>query len=180
MGGLLRGPQERKGGGVMYAVGEYEATVTGQALTTTKNGNPQIEVICSLKGTSDENGNPVIRTVFMPLTAKTVEFVAADLERVFGFCPEKWSQLSPDSPSFVKLMGDVVLYCKHEEYEGRPKERWSFSDPTRGGGRKAPEANQLMALDAMFGAALAGRKRPPTNGAKKPAAAPTHDDEIPF
>lgn len=167
----------------MMEVGEYEATVTGQAMTTTKNGHPQIEIVCSLKDFLDDNGNPLTRTVYMVLTDKTVKYVADDLERVFGYVPEKWSHLSPDSPSFVKLLGDVMLYCKHDEYDGKLKEKWSFSDPTRGM-RPAPAPEQLMTLDAMFGAALAGKKKAPKAAAAPKAepatTAPKGNDDIPF
>lgn len=166
----------------MYDAGEYEATVTGQAMSYTKNNNPQVEVICALKGCTDENGNQVTRTVYMPLTEKTVKNVADELERVFGYVPEKWSHLSPDNSPFVKLSGDVVLYCKHEEYQGAIKERWSFSDPSRGR-RPAPEPDQLRSLDAMFGSALTGKKKPPkaVNGAPAAKAETANNDaDIPF
>lgn len=166
----------------MLDAGEYEATVTGQSLSYTKNNNPQVEVICTLKGFINDDGNQVTRTVYMPLTEKTVKNVADELERVFGYVPEKWSHLSPDNSPFVKLSGDVVLYCKHEEYQGNVKERWSFSDPSRGR-RPAPEPDQLRSLDAMFGSALSGKKKPPKAASVAPApprAAANNDADIPF
>lgn len=165
----------------MLEAGEYEASVVGQALTTTKNGQPQVEIVCSLKDFTDDNGNQLTRTVYLPLTEKSAKYVADDLERVFGYVPEKWSHLSPDSPSFVKLLGDVMLYCKHDEYQGAVKEKWSFSDPTRGM-RPAPAPDQLMAMDALFGAALNGKKKAPKAAAAPQAATATaaKSDDIPF
>lgn len=172
----------------MLPVGEYPGEVIAQDLIAAGTGTPQAVFKVRLDNQQDSNGYPVDRTVFCPITDKTIERFADDLVRQFGKCPAKPSELDPTSPSHMSYLGcHCMLWCSHETYEGTTREKWKFSNPDAAGGKKLPD-DDLMKLDALFGAAFAGKakKTKPLNGgspppvkAERPAAA-TADDEIPF
>lgn len=165
----------------MVDQGQYDGEVVAQKFSTTKNGHPQFEILCRVKDMIDNNGNELQRTIFYALvTDKNAEILADDLERVFGFVPERWSDLDPQTPGYLKLSGEVALWCKHETYQDKLKEKWRFSNPDMAAS-KPPEPDQMAKLDAMFGAALNGKKKPPAGAVVRQAAPKTNNDaEIPF
>lgn len=116
------------------------------------------------------------RTVFWYLTQGTMPYVLADLEAM-GYDKDSLAYLDPTNPNhhnFVEM--ERELYCQHEQYQGKPKEKWGLGKSRTGIEAKPLEDKELRKLDAMFSVGLkklAGGKKaaPPTELAKAAAAA---------
>lgn len=113
-----------------------------------------------------------------------------DLYLSDGAMPITQRQLEPlgfngdlTNPSLsAEKMNGIIVYCTHEDYNGKPQERWSLD----GGGRKrenvAADANEIRRLNALWRSSKAAGPVAPT---MPPPAAPTMPppptgDEIPF
>lgn len=101
----------------MIAEGNYQGWVESVATTTSGRGNPQLEIrFCIDEGTR--------RTIFLSLTdAAREKFVDGVLEQI-GFNGDF------ANPTIAQEFYDdykLEVYCKHEEYDGKTRERWAIS-----------------------------------------------------
>jgi len=172
---------------VYYEVGRYEGIVTDQGLTETKTGKPcfflQFDVTADLLPDGTKLALPPAhsfqRSIYQVITDKTIDFLMPDLERL-GFSGNKLSQLVPDSPGCQLFIGDeVLLYCKHETYEGKEREQWSFA---REASEVVPlDSKKAKELDALFGKKMKDHfgtaKKKPKAKSEQPATVP-EDDEL--
>lgn len=178
-----------------YPVGAYTGRVVRQSLGVSKNDKPQFTLTCQIIEGVDQFGSvyPVEqsyeRTIYIYFSdsPKGMEIVLKQLA-VLGFDKTSLKFLSPDTPGFVDFTGqDVPLYCKHEEYEGEEREKWSISTPRDTPATKPVDSSAIRKLDALYGKGLkeiaAGKK--PSEPVKQPAGVrdgfevPPGDD-IPF
>jgi len=176
--------------------GRYKCTVNGQAMSeSSEKGTPCFVLSFVVNTYIDANGNEEDldsveqkeRSIYLYITDKTIDFLLDDLEHL-GFTGRSFSQLDPEKKDHQSFIGDVIqCRCKHEEYEGEQKERWSLD---RGRVIAPLDGGKLQKLDTMFGQELANRfgaaapkKKAPK---KKPAkqqveeTSPPADDDIPF
>jgi hypothetical protein len=80
---------------------------------------------------------------------------------------------------------EVELFCKHEDYEGETRERWSISTPREPRESKPVDPAALRKLDALFGKALKANAvpepQPESDGNRAMQEAAAGDDlDIPF
>jgi len=195
-----------------YNSGRYWGRIVRQSLGQSKEKKtPQFCIHFQILGQvdlADPDGNLIPcqgyeRTVFRYITEKTVDYLIEDLQRLGIELPHaSWRYLDPDQQGFVDLSGkECEFYCEHEEYEGKPKEKWGLS---RGGGQLTIEKmdeKAIKTLDNLFGKKLKElakpkRAAPPAETAHKAeqvaaaevswqremqeAAAGQEDDSIPF
>lgn len=159
----------------MLSEGVYNATIAGQGFTISKNGTNGFWLRCQLHDVSDNNGDAVERTIYWYLTDATIDFVIEKLGRL-GFVPESFTELDPLHPNYHAYAGQQVeLYCRHEVYDGKAREKWDFSNPEFAG-PKSLEPTEIRKLDALF-----GRKLKAGKGAVKPVGngAPKADSKVP-
>lgn len=150
--------------GPVYSVGRYWGRALSQSFGKSKNkGTPQFSITFDIKGAVDPS-NPEgellrceegQRTVFWYLTEGTMPYVLEDLERL-GFNKPSLRFLDANVNGYFDFAGiEQELYCKHEAYEGKRKEKWSLSNPRAGTIEAEPlESNEVRKLDALFGKGL--------------------------
>lgn len=177
--------------GPYFEPGRYWGRLKQQALGKTSNGNPQIILTFDIVGKinlSDPDGDLLScpqyeRTVFRVITQKTIDWVLQDLEAL-GFQGTSFGEIDPTQPRFQDLTGkELALYCDHETYEGKTREKWGIYSEGGGLQVKPLEAQDVRKLDAMFGKALKERipappKEPASNPSKAKAAHAASD--LPF
>ena len=174
--------------GAYYPQGSYSGRVLRTELGASSKGTPQFTVTCQILEAHDQFGSAPVdqsyeRTVYLYLTEnpKSIEITAKQL-KVLGFKSSKVSALK--DADFTDV--DIPLYCKHEEYEGEMRERWSINTPREHREAKPVDPSELRKLDALFGKALKAQAAPEpqpdndTNRAMQEAAAANDDDSIPF
>lgn len=175
-----------------YDEGLYIGEVVQQAIGKAKTGTAQLLLKFKVLGTPLDDGSyepstqQYDRTVFVALTAKTVDFVVPKLEQL-GFEGDSILQLDPSHPNHFSIVGNQAnLWCKHEtDQRGDLRERWDISS---GGSQLQAtplEGKEARQLDALFGKALKGNKNKKN---VEPASRPDNlersteigDDDIPF
>lgn len=139
-----------------YEPGRYWGQVTGQALTTSKNGNPQFVLRFRIMGAIDPSapeGDLITcanfeRSIFWTITDKTIEFFTRDLKKL-GFDKLSYAALNPETTNYHDFTNqEIEVACKHETYQGNVVERWSLY----GQFEVVPlEDKEVRKLDAMFG-----------------------------
>ena len=170
-----------------YPPGRYLGRLTGQSLGKSKvKGTPQValtfEIMKGLEtATSRHAGEECYeRTVYLYL----VEGVALDIAReglaAIGFNRKSIGSVDPSGLDYQDMTGvEVELKCKHEEWDGKPRERWEIVPPRKREEQataERPSAHDVKRLDALL--ALPATSEPdmrPGSG-----QAPIPDDEIPF
>lgn len=181
-----------------YEQGNYACQITAQAVTETKNGNPQLVLRFKVLGPSLGNGeyepaSPAYeRTFYRVITDKTVEYVVEDL-KALGYQHQSFRFLDPKTPGFQDFSGKVLeMYCKHEpDDKGNVREKWMIARSSSGISDKPLEPKKLRELDNLFGKFLkagAAKVAPPAAAAvgfetaRHVAADGTEitDDDIPF
>lgn len=153
--------------GPYYPQGVYIGRVVRQELgTSSKKGTPQFSVTFEIVDALDPGGNPIgvtqtyERSVFLYLTEKAME-IALDALKTLGFNKASLKFLDPNNVGFCDFTGkEVELYCKHEEYEGDERERWSINSPREAKVSKPVDSADLRKLDALFGKALKSQAAP--------------------
>lgn len=184
-----------------YEPGTYLAAIIGQGFTEAKTGTMQfcLRIVPKLLLTSDGEEHAVTqeyeRTIFRPITDKTVGWVLEELAAL-GWQGTKWVELDPQTEGYHSFVGqETKVMCQHEEYEGSMQERWRLF----GEGREivAVPPDKLRRLDDAFGRAIKdfrkGNPAPastpaPTAPVTTPEAAErdaaaaeaTDDSDIPF
>ena len=137
----------------MYAEGNYTCRITNQQVTEANSGTVQLELEIHPIKAGDEpiTGNPFRRTIYLPLTPKTIGtkddpgWVTNTL-RDLGFQGDDFTALQPDDDGHQSFVGkEVQCYCKHEEYNEQPREKWSLSKP-KDRNRKRASTEALAAL----------------------------------
>ena len=177
----------------LYDRGLYRVRIDNQQLGESQNGNPQIVLTFTPLGQYDMKDNSLFtcpseaRSAFMTITDNTIDFILETL-RHLGFQGNSFAQLDPDTTGFHDFRGvECDAYCKHDEYEGKTKEKWNISRGKVTLNVKPLEKKDLRALDAKFGKKLKATpaatngptKAPPARGQAPAPAAPVPED-IPF
>lgn len=168
-----------------YAVGMYQARITGQRFDKTKNDNPVIvlDIMPQVDGGDGQYG----RSISWVITEKTIDFVVEKLRRV-GFVGQSFAELDPAGARFHDLSGQVIeVYCSHDD---RGYENWDLPRPQAQRAQIPSGERQTMTarLDALFGKKLKGASQKKTKAPDKPAPtdaelkreAVAASDEIPF
>lgn len=178
-----------------YAPGIYRGRVTTWGLTkSASKGTNQFVlrfVVLGIVDQSDPEAGLIScpqmeRSVYRPITEKTVDWVIDDLQKIFGYDRESFAYLDPSHPGAFNFGEfETNFRCAHEVYQGKTQERWSFDS---GSSEITPlEKSEVDKLDALFGKRLKRDKKPATvpvgdgNGATAPTPTPAPvDDGIPF
>lgn len=178
----------------MIAAGIYKGRVTDWAITQAQTGNKQLAFKFQITGKVDEafpDGelipcSPDERTIYRAITDKTFDWVIQDLEHL-GYDKNGFVYIDRNHPEAHDFTGaEVTVRCKHDNYEGKTKEKWEFAWGGGGGGElKAIESGEIKKLDAMFGKKWARRGKPAVAAStpkSDPHSAPpvNDDDQIPF
>lgn len=176
-----------------YEPGIYRCNVTRQALSQSKNGNPQFILTFMIKeqvsvkdpGITREVPTQYERSIWMTITEKTADFVTDDLARL-GFVGVSFGGLDPETPDFHDFTGLVLdVECYHDTWDGQVREKWRL---VREGGMEFDplEKSAVRKLDAMFGKALKSKCTATAETVEKaPEAAAietveTSADDLPF
>lgn len=186
---------------VFYQGGLHAGECVGQWLDAPQGKSPyfalKFNILARIVNNEEHRVEPGERTVYLYLTDKAIE-MASDVLAHLGYDKDNLRFLDPNKPDHYSFIGKRCdLWCKHEEYQGEMREKWSvsmpFSDPT------PLDDKEMRRLDTLFGKAMKTRKpagaaapSPPKpelvgvsesqrNAAPKssPERAPTGDD-IPF
>jgi len=137
----------------MYAEGNYTCRITNQQVTEANSGTIQLELeVLPIKADDEPiDGNVFRRIIYLPLTPKTIGtkddpgWVTNTL-RGLGFQGDDFTALQPDNANSQSLIGkEVSCYCKHEEWDERTREKWSFSK-SRSKDKKKASTEALAAL----------------------------------
>lgn len=173
--------------GPFYAEGPYMGEVLKQALGVTgEKETPTFILSVQITDRLDRDDNPVQvdqyeRTIYMHLTEGTREFTLERL-KVLGFAKSSLKFLSPEVPGHVNFVGQSVrLWCKHETYQGKTREKWNISTPREDKPIVPIKSTELSKLDALFGKGLReiSAQQPAPARETVPASAPVSND-VPF
>lgn len=178
-----------------YQKGLHVGECTGQWLDSPQGKSPyfalKFNILARVEGEKEISVDHGERTVYLYLTDKALE-MTTDVLVHLGYDKDTLRFLDPNRDGFFNFAGKRAdLWCKHEEYQGEMREKWSvsmpFDDPT------PLDDKELRRLDALFGKSLKAKRPFPTapEATAKPAAAPSGtavsdrppppiDDEIPF
>lgn len=146
-----------------YNVGMYNAEITGQGLTESSvKKTPQFflsvvpfQQILSTGEVEDiPMGERFERTIFRPITEKTIEYLVEDLRRI-GFAGKSFDQLVLGSPNCCDMRGrSINVRCEHEKYEGKTRERWSLAWGGTGYQAEPMADETVRKLNALYGKQL--------------------------
>lgn len=170
----------------MLEEGVYKGRIKEWGTSESKNGKPRFEFTARLSSRENSEGDfeeleqPVSRTVFLYMSPAALSMTTAAI-RSLGFTDTDMEKLHPDHAEAYDF-GDVevVLDVRHEEWEGKPKEKVELK---RGHSRKlAPSALSAFEATALaFKAAQekenpsAGAKEEPRGRRKKRQTVPADD-----
>lgn len=152
--------------------GTYKGKITKWGIAeSTKKKTPQAFFTVLIQGEVDDKGEvydcpSYERTVYRAITENTVDFLIDDIGRL-GFDLTSFSQLNPDAANAIDFRDkEVVVRCKHEEYEGKVRERFDFNFS-----RTVEQLDKagVSKLDQLFG----NRLKKGGGGGAKPKAQPT-------
>ncbi len=161
-----------------YEPGTYLAEIIGQGFNEAKTGTMQfyLRIVPKLLLTSDGEEHPVLqeyeRTIFRPITDKTVSWVLEELAAL-GWQGTKWGELDPQTEGYHSFVGqETKVLCQHEDYESSTQERWRLFSETREMPVVAPD--KLRRLDDAFGRAIKDfrKSNPAPAVTSAPAATP--------
>jgi uncharacterized protein (TIGR02996 family) len=154
----------------------YKGKITKWGIAeSSKKKTPQVFFTVSILAELDDKGEEFDcpsyeRTIYRAVTENTVDFLIDDIGRL-GFELTSFSQLNPDDPNAIDFTDkEVVVRCKHEEYEGKARERFDFNFA-----RQVEQLDKagVSKLDQLFGSRLkkggAGKAKPAAK--EKPAPA---------
>lgn len=183
--------------GPFYESGKYIGKVIQQGFTKAKTGTTQFVLRVKVLGYPNEDGSytpdahQYERTIYMPITDKTIDFVAQTLEYL-GYNRPGFGPLDPSHPQHQSFVDNQVdLYCAHEaDQNGEQRERWRIDRGMGSGAKLDPlSPKEVRELDALFGKAIrpAGTSAPSTPSPAKSnpndfvlAGTEITDDDIPF
>ena len=169
----------------MFEQGTYLGRINKWGLSAAKTGTPQFFVTFTPLGRvdpskPDDTENLIAcedweRTIFRAITENTIDFVVRDL-KALGYSKDTFDQLDPehkDAHSFADM--EIRVTCKHEEYQGKNKERWDFAFGD-GFKPKEMEAGGVKKLNALFGKKLKEVVKAPSKTEKEAANKKASDD----
>jgi hypothetical protein len=148
---------------VFYKPGGYVCRITRQYLAKSVNKGTDAFVLefRVLKSVDDPRSEVISQTRIAEfwLTYKTVVRVRSDLQ-LLGWTGSGFSELDPDSPDHVSLVGwEVTMYCRHrEDQEGHPREEWS---PRGSSLQPSIDKRQIKEFDAYLARLDAQEKQKP-------------------
>lgn len=133
------------------------------------------------KGELQDLDDDFERTIFLPITEATLGttdkpgWVLQTLQWL-GFTGASFALLDPASDDHQSFVGkEMDALCKHESYQGKDREKWSF---LRGGGdgfkAKQASSKEVRGLDAKFAKLLKTLQGTPS---KTPAPRPEEQPE---
>lgn len=162
--------------------GDYRVRVIGQEIRKPLNGGRlylslKVEVI-------GENKNRFIAFYFTEKAAKNSMDALIEL----GFDKPGFQYFDPTFQGFHDFTGvEFDAYCKHEEYNGEPKEKWQKSFHKSVEPADKDEVRKLNSLYAELlpkktpAAAPVAKALPPKPAPKaEPVAVGADDDDVPF
>lgn len=172
-----------------YEEGLHFGQITRQGITKASTGNMQVVWGVKVLGVPEgeasfaPHNQQYERTIYWTITEKTMSFIVEKLQAL-EFSGSKFSQLDPNNPYHVSLVGQQVeLWCKHEQGQNGVREKWDFSN----GGPKPMEAlttAEARQLDALFGKSFSKGTTGKPATEKRPSQvddpAQITDDDIPF
>lgn len=147
-----------------YEQGRYVATLKSVVLSASKTKQtPQVVIqftpVGKVNPQDPENLLPCAnfdRSIFRAITSETIEYVVQDL-RQLGYPHDDFDHLDEDSPNRHDFGSpEIVVSCKHEEYQGKTQERWSLAG--EGYKPKALEKTEVKKLNALFGKSFKSAK----------------------
>ncbi len=107
------------------------------------------------------------RTIYLYLSEKALPMTTEVLE-FLGYDKDSLKFLNPEQQGYFNFTGKRCdLWCKMEEWQGKPKEKWNISTP-----RKPPtpiDDKELRRLDSLFGKAIRAQRGPGIPAATPPA-----------
>jgi len=145
----------------MFEPGLYRARLLSHTLGENDKGTLELRLPFNVLGVYDEAGelqeseDRPERTLYLYLTPATIGTAeqpghAARQLHQLGFDDEILDRLDHNRPDAHDFVGqEVDLVCKHEDYNGKTKERWSLKG----------ERRELAAADKSAFAALNGHWR---------------------
>lgn len=149
--------------------GQYQGNVVKAEWGSTSSGNPQIVVNFSL-------AEGVSRTVYIVVNDKTMGYNEEGKPRISQQALNTLGWNGDDPPTFQNTEG-VPLWMKHDEWQGKVKEKWQVSGGSFGGAKPAQDVISRVQSQwrATNGAAPTPTKTPPPNRPAVPqrSAAPT-------
>jgi hypothetical protein len=181
---------------VFYQKGLHVGECVGQWLDSPQGKSPyfalKFNILARVEGEKEYPVESGERTVYLYLTDKALD-MTTDVLTHLGYDKDTLRFLDPNREGFYNFAGKRCdLWCKHEEYNGEQKEKWSVSMPFADA--TPLDDKELRRLDALFGKALKTRRPFPTAPAEpEPVAAapsskpvkadrppPPTDDDLPF
>jgi hypothetical protein len=163
----------------MYAEGNYRVRIASQALTTSSNGNLQLSLgFRPIQKDGEPFQGAYDRTLYLSLTPNTIGtlenpgWVTRTLKQM-GYDRQDLTGLDTSSPNFFDFTGrEYDLYCTHEEYDGKDREKWAVSK-----GRRQQQPADPSTVSQLLGKldsdALKG-------GPASPPAPDQNHQDIPF
>jgi hypothetical protein len=146
----------------MYAINIYKAKATSWGWTETTNGHPQFWMGFDILGIADRNcvntqPKPCEpgrgRWSITPSTDKASAWLARTV-RGLGYDRDDLLHLDPDHEGAFNFEGvEFLVECKHEEFNGQTREKWSMYTP-----RTKLASEKLAALNDRFGSNLSKSK----------------------
>lgn len=172
--------------GPEYEKGQYRGTIISQALGESNTGTPQFvfrfTVDARVNAGQEYATQEGERTCYIYLNDKTMEFATRDI-RSLGFDKNSLRYLDPTVAGFHDFVGtSVQMFCKHEEYQGKTREKWNISNP-REFDVKPVEQSKLRNLDNLFGRAMkasGATVKAPIAPPQTDAGLGVTDDDVPF
>jgi hypothetical protein len=140
-----------------YLPGKYRCKVTEQSFTKAKTGTHQFELRFVPEGRyNDQTGELEAcaadeRTIFRPITEKTVDGIFQDLDKLFGYTDTTFSRLDPGHQECFSLVGmEFDAQLDYETWNQKERERWRW---LAGNGRpqgQLLDSDDIRKLDTMF------------------------------
>lgn len=157
-----------------YDQGDHAATITKQEFGQSDNANqtpffaltiqPTAKIDMETSDREDVIGP--VRTLRLFLSDKAAPHTIKKL-RALGWDGSSFGELNPDADDHHSFVGqEIVVRCKHEEYNGQPQEKWDF--PQEGGLEiKKLDDKGMRKLDALFGKHLKEGAKPKSSAPKQ-------------
>jgi hypothetical protein len=185
---------------VHFDEGLYKCRITQQALvdgekkSDGKETAPSVQITVLPIGFYDSQGNYQEhdfgweRTIYLYLTPETVGTDPAkpgwvlETLRYLGFNGASFALLDPTTEAGCDFRDkEVDCLCRHDEYQGKQREKWSIFRPREKKEYTPPAPKVVRTLDAKFGKLLKSSAPPPSHNGHNgtPAAPPTQQVATP-
>src|SRR5262245_32371308 len=146
----------------MFSEGVYKAKALSWGWAETSNNNPQFWMKFEVIGVADPNNleaavkpcDSGTRTwTITPSTAKSEDWLISTVQHL-GFDGDDVLGLDPDREGAFNFEGvEFFVACKHEEYQGQMREKWSVHSPKA---KLTPD--KFLALNQRMGARVKAMK----------------------